>query len=170
MTIKVKFIIPSDGNLQLIQQLALTSLRETFAADISEQQLNQHLQENYNAHSLVSLLNDFNNKCLFAYVQDKLAGYAIFSSFCQPPAFVGQRKGMEVTDLQVPEQLNDPGVKEALLLRCLQQADPDTPVWSLQPKNSSTVSIFLNHGFQIRHETETVNGLATAGVYLVREP
>ena len=169
MDIKIKFIVASDAAVQILQDLAYTRLKEKFTTILPEKLLHEYLELKYNNRFLTTLLNDFSNKCLLAFVDEKPAGYAIFSSTSQNPPILTSTKVTRLIDLEVLETFKESNAKQALLDKFLDQCQNDQAVWIQEIPEDTVINFYTRNGFEKSAEMVNLNSLPIPSIYLVKE-
>ena len=169
MDIKIKFIVASDAAVQLLQDLAYTRLKEKFTTILPEKLLHEYLELKYNNRFLTTLLNDFSNKCLLAFVDEKPAGYAIFSATSQNPPILTSKKVTHLIDLEVLNAFKESDAKQALLDKFLDQCQNDQAVWIQEIPEDGVINFYTRNGFKKSEEVVNLNGLPIPSIYLVKE-
>lgn len=169
MNIKIKFIVASDAAVQILQDLAHTRLKEKFTTILSEKLLNEYLVLKYNTRSLTILLNDFSNKCLLAFVDEKPAGYAIFSAVSQNPPILTSIRVTHLIDLEVLEIFKESNAKQELLEKFLSQCQDNEAVWLQEIPEDGVVNFYTKNGFKKGKEIVNLDSLPIPAVYLIKE-
>jgi len=169
MDIKIKLIVASDAAVQLLQDLAYTRLKEKFTTILPEKQLSEYLEFRYNTRFLTTLLNDFSNKCLLAFVDEKPAGYTIFSATSQNPPILTSKMATHLINLEVLEAFKESNAKQALLDRFLDQCQKDQAVWIQEIPEDDVINFYTRNGFKKSEEVANMNSLPIPSIYLINE-
>ena len=169
MDIKIKFIVASDAAVQILQDLAYTRLKEKFTTILPKTQLSEYLELRYNTRFLTTLLNDFSNKCLLAFVDEKPAGYAIFSATSQNPPILTSKKVTHLIDLEVLKAFKESDAKQALLDKFLNQCHNDQAVWIQEIPEDDVIYFYTRNGFKKSEEVVNMNSLPIPFIYLIKE-
>jgi len=118
--ITLRFATIDDVNL--LTELGARTFEETFAADNTPEDMARYLASAFNVAQQTAELTDHDSMFLIAEVNGIAAGYAKLHSG-QPADGIDGTKPIELVRLYVDRKWLGRGVGEALMRRCLDEAD-----------------------------------------------
>ncbi|MFC0514251.1 N-acetyltransferase [Mucilaginibacter angelicae] len=167
--ITTKFTIGNQQGIDILSFITEATAREKFAGRVTDQELENYIDANFNKEVLVIELNSMSNQYLIVYVNDEPAGYAKVTSKGARPAFFAGKTLARIADFSVLEKYNDPLIRESLFKKCLSISTMQQVIWISEYENNPYLDFFESYGFKRSNDINVPQELPLLPVYLVKE-
>jgi hypothetical protein len=164
-----KFTIGNQQGIDTLFFITRTTAREKFAGKITDQELEDYIDANFNKEVLMIELNSMSNQYLIVYVNNEPAGYAKVTSKGTRPAFFTGKTLARIADFSVLENHSDPLIRKSLFEKCLSISTMQQAIWISEYENNPYLDFFESYGFKRSNDINAPQELPLLPVYLVKE-
>lgn len=164
-----KFTIGTEQGINGLLFLTAAIAREKFTGKVSDRELEDYINVNFNEDALLKELNSMSNQYLIVYADDEPAGYARVTTKGERPGFFDGKTLTRIADFGVLAKYNDPLIKKALFEKCLSISAMQQVIWINEFENNPYLDFFEGYGFKRNTGFTAPRELPLSPVYLVRE-
>jgi predicted mannosyl-3-phosphoglycerate phosphatase (HAD superfamily) len=164
-----KFTIGTEEGSNDLHFITAATAREKFSGKVSDQELENYIELNFNKDKLREELNNLSNQYLIVYVDDEAAGYAKVTSKGVKPEIFGSKTAIRIADFGVLNRFNDAVVIKSLFEKSLSISSMQQMIWISEFENSPYLNFFESYGFNKNANITIPNDLPLQPVYLVKE-
>ncbi|MDB5149560.1 MAG: hypothetical protein JWQ57_3580 [Mucilaginibacter sp.] len=164
-----KFTIGNQQGIDTLSFITEATAREKFAGKITDQELEDYIDTNFNKEVLMIELNSMSNQYLIVYVNDEPAGYAKVTSKGTRPAVFAGKTLARITNFSVLTKYNDPSIRKSLFEKCLSISTMQQVVWISEYESNPYLDFFESYGFKRSNNINAPQELPLLPVYLVKE-
>jgi hypothetical protein len=164
-----KFTIGADRDLKTLLYIGEATAREKYTGRASEQEIEAHIQSNFNHKRLKAETSSMSNQYLVVYEDGEPAGYARVTSKGERPGQFEGKSAVRIADFSVLKKFRDDRLKAALLEKCLSVCGLQKITWISEYEGHPDLAFFETRGFR---KSTTITGFDEFGlalVYLVNE-
>ena len=141
----------SLSDIELLQQLSISTFSETYSADNKAEDLQQYLNTNFNLHQLASELNNPEAAFYFAMENQTPVGYLKVNTG-EAQTELKNKRALEIERIYVKKSFQGKRVGKALFEKALQLAkDIRAPyIWlGVWEKNKKAIQFYKKNGFVV---------------------
>jgi hypothetical protein len=167
--IATKFTIGTEEGSNDLHFIGASIAREKFTGKVSEQELEEYIELNFNKNRLREELNSLSNQYLIVYVDDEPAGYTRVTSKGIKPEVFGSKTAIRIADFGVLSKFNDSSVLKSLFEKSLSISGMQQVIWISGLEGSPYLDFFESYGFKREGNIKLAHELSLPAVYFVKE-
>ncbi|WP_336963345.1 hypothetical protein [Chryseobacterium contaminans] len=153
MEIVSKFTIGSDEGVDDLFTIIKSSLHSTYKALISEEEIQQYI-ENWDPRKMINELNNLSNQLIITYAGQKPVGYSIVKSGSVYPDSL---EGKRFTELNfvILKEYDTPEARKSLWKKCKAAASFTDIIWTNILTEDPLLEFLKESGFVIKENAKT---------------